>query len=229
MAWVCEVTVTGMESERASLDEWLAATALAAWTSLARLSALDIYEPAAERGHDPYNHAAQSPLLIAILAFDTAQALRDATGSAAFLAPLQALPAGLQATSDAFERRLYPVDGTDAPAPLTAPVSYVVRYDKPAEDEAAFIDNYIASHPPTQAKLPRIRAILCYLPRPDLAAAWKRRDYLIGNEVAFDSVEDFNAAMRSPVREELRAHFREFPPFSGVNSHHLMRRRRVLG
>ena len=54
-------------------------------------------------------------------------------------------------------------------------------------------------------------------------------DYMIGNEVAFDSVEAFNAAMQSPVRQKLRRHFREFPPFTGRNTHYPMNRTRLVG
>ena len=71
---------------------------------------------------------------------------------------------------------------------------------------------------------------MCYFPRPDLASPeWPPVDYLVGNEVVFDSVDDFNEAMKSPVRLELRAHFKEFPPFSGSNTHFLMQRRRLHG
>ena len=54
-------------------------------------------------------------------------------------------------------------------------------------------------------------------------------DYMIGNEVAFDSVAAFNVAMQSPVRHELRRHFREFPKFSGRNTHFAMNRVRLAG
>jgi hypothetical protein len=50
---------------------------------------------------------------------------------------------------------------------------------------------------------------------------------MIGNEVAFDSPEAFNAAMASPVRAELRAHFRTFPKFTGRTTHYPMMRRRL--
>jgi hypothetical protein len=52
---------------------------------------------------------------------------------------------------------------------------------------------------------------------------------MLGNEVAFDDVAAFNRAMAAPVRQELRAHFRAFPPFSGANTHYPMTRRRVIG
>jgi uncharacterized protein (TIGR02118 family) len=104
----------------------------------------------------------------------------------------------------------------------------VVRYHRPADDEAEFVAHYLADHPPLLAKLPKIRSVLCYLP---LDAAASRMlpaaDIMIGNEVAFDSPEAFNAAMASPVRAELRAHFRTFPKFSGRNTHYPMMRRRL--
>ena len=44
-----------------------------------------------------------------------------------------------------------------------APFSYVVRYHKPADDEEAFIKNYVATHPPTLALLPGIRSVIVLL------------------------------------------------------------------
>jgi hypothetical protein len=52
---------------------------------------------------------------------------------------------------------------------------------------------------------------------------------MIGNEVVFDDIGAFNAAMASPVREELRAHYRAFPRFTGANTHYPMTRRRLAG
>jgi hypothetical protein len=54
-------------------------------------------------------------------------------------------------------------------------------------------------------------------------------DYIIGNEVVFDDVGAFNAAMASPVRDELRAHYRAFPRFTGMNTHYPMVRKRLAG
>jgi hypothetical protein len=204
MSWICEITVTGDPAQATALDTWLSNTAATNWTALPHLEALDLYEPASETSRDPY--------------------------SASFLDVLKALPGDLRATANAFRRAFYGPDGNEIDNNLNAPVSYVVRYYNPAHDAPAFIENYVGSHPPTQAKLPAIRSIMCYFPRPDLASEeWPAADYLIGNEVVFDSVDDFNEAMQSSVREQLRAHFREFPPFSGQNSHFLMQRRRLHG
>jgi hypothetical protein len=52
---------------------------------------------------------------------------------------------------------------------------------------------------------------------------------VLGNEVVFDHVAAFYLAVASPVRQELRAHFRAFPPFSGANTHYPTLRTRVGG
>ena len=70
---------------------------------------------------------------------------------------------------------------------------------------------------------------MCYFPLPVAANDTAGAGYIIGNEVVFDDIAAFNAAMQSPVRQELRQHFREFPPYSGLNTHFPMSRTRVVG
>jgi hypothetical protein len=52
---------------------------------------------------------------------------------------------------------------------------------------------------------------------------------MLGNEVTFDDVEAFNAAMASEQRLALRADFQRFPSFSGRNTHYPMQRARLFG
>jgi hypothetical protein len=189
----------------------------------------DLYLGAGD-AKDPLVDDGPGPLLIAMLAFADAHALDAAIADGAFGAPLSRLPDGVRAAGAAMECRHYPVAGAAAPADLRAPFSYVVRYHRPAENAAAFIANYVATHPPTLARLPGIRNIMCYFPLdlpnpPGLAKA----DYMLGNEVVFDDVAAFNRAMASPVHQELRAHFHAFPPFSGANTHFPMLRTRLVG
>jgi hypothetical protein len=131
------------------------------------------------------------------------------------------------------QRKFYGVDGEARDATLQAAFSYVVRYHRPAEDERAFIENYVATHPTLLATLPKIRSVLCYFPVAR-ELSWQdpnglaSPDYIIGNEVAFDTIADFNAAMACPIRHELRRHFREFPAFSGRNTHFPMNRTRLV-
>jgi hypothetical protein len=39
------------------------------------------------------------------------------------------------------------------------------------------------------------------------------------NKVVFDSVAALTAALNSPVRDEMRADYKQFPPFSSDNAH----------
>jgi hypothetical protein len=224
MSFVCEIALRGAASSPVRV--WFDGGPRAAWMRLPGLANFDLYVPAAGSSRDPFVDDGPGPLMLVMLDFATPGALADALAGDAIAGPLSRLPEGVVATASALERRFYPVGG--ACGPLAAPFSYVVRYHRPADDEPAFIANYIASHPPTLARLPGIRSVMCYFPLDDFNSRHvPSAGYMIGNEVAFDSIADFNAAMASPVRQELRAHFRAFPPFSGANTHYPMTRDRV--
>jgi uncharacterized protein (TIGR02118 family) len=224
--WVFELVCTGAAGRIDEAVAW-ANRAARGWAALPKLATLDLYAPVTGGAHDPFNDDGPGPLFIAMLAFPAREALGAALADPALTLSLGGRPGDLAWTGSAFERHFYPVGGKAAP--LTGPFSYVVRYHKPAEDEAAFIRNYVETHPPTLATLPGIRAVMCYFPLALMAQGLAPADYVIGNEVAFDSVAAFNAAMQSPVRQELRRHFREFPPFSGRNTHFPMNRSRLVG
>jgi uncharacterized protein (TIGR02118 family) len=113
--------------------------------------------------------------------------------------------------------------------PLSAPFSYSVRYHRPAEDEARFVKFYLTSHLPLLARLPNVRNVICYLPVPGIGpAGLPSADYMLGNEVVFDTIEAFNAAMASEQRRELRTDFARFPRFTGPNTHYPMTRTRLV-
>jgi hypothetical protein len=231
MSWTYEIAMRGAPEAAAGLRRWLGAGPRQALTRLPGLTSLDLYTPAEGPAHDPYNHDGAGPLMMLMLDFASRDALVDAVKGGALANAHGGFPDGIAATGAAFERRFYPTGDAARPAPLEAPFSYVVRYHRPAEDEGAFIANYIATHPTTQAKLPGIRGIMCYLPLHDVAAAGNvaTANYLIGNEVVFDDIAAFNVAMASPVRQELRAHYHAFPSFSGGNTHYPMTRARLAG
>lgn len=229
MSWTYEVALRGESGLMAAVQDWFAG-ARGVWSEFPGLVSFDVYTNDDQPSHDPFNHDGPGPLMMLMLDFATVDDLRRAIAGGLIVAETAKRPAGIAVTGAAFERLVYPVgDGSD-PAPLVAPFSYVVRYHRPADDPAAFIANYIATHPSTQAKLPEIRSILCYLPLDALDdPALPTANYLVGNEVVFDDVDAFNRAMLSPVRQELRAHFHEFPRFSGANTHYPMRRMRLVG
>lgn len=227
MGWVCEITLGGDAEKNASLVKRLSSESAARLAAFDGIASLDAYFPADEDPRDPHNRKEQPPLLILIADFDGEHALGKAMGNPALAELLNGVPPQTEITASGFRREFYST-GDGQAGRLAAPVSYVVRYVRPAADEELFIGEYVRTHPTTQARLPGIRSIMCYFPLHGLTVpGCPAVDYLIGNEVVFDSVDDFNAAMQSPAREELRAHYREFPPFSGSTSHVLMRRERL--
>ena len=226
--FVYEIVLTGDHTRRDAARTWLRDLAVSTWLALPDVAAVDIYEIVEDGAKDPFLEPDLDLLALAMLHFPALDALATAVTHPRFGASLAAPPHGFTLTGTAFERRFFPVAGETAPGPLRAEFSYVVRYHPPAEDAAHFIAHYLADHPPLMAKLPEIRSILCYLPvRGVTPNVLPPVDYVIGNEVAFDSVDAFNAAMASPARKEMRAHFLRFPPFSGRNTHFPMLRTRL--
>jgi len=212
---------------------WLKGAPAALFKAAPGLESLDLYTP--ERAaKDPYLHDGPGPLAMLQAAFRSRRELEALLGSPAFraavIAPSPAPPDKVTAVHDAMEQRFYPVAGEARPGPLTAPISYVVRYQRPADNEAEFVSHYVAHHPQIQARFPGIRSIMCYVPiqwtdPTPIAPA----GYLLGNEVVFDSVDALEASLNSPVRHELREDFKKFPKFTGRNTHYAMRRTRLSG
>ena len=188
---------------------------------------LDLYAPAAGVSRDPYVQDGPAPAHLAILGFASLAVLDQAAASAVFAGLLSGLSV---ITCTAMRHVAFPVSGESTPALLTARFCYVVRYHRPADDEAAFVQHYLDGHPPLLGRLPGIRNIMCYLPLP-----WRRTggpppaDYLIGNEVVFADATAFDAAMASPIRQELRSQYRTLPHSSGRNTHQVMERSRLIG
>jgi uncharacterized protein (TIGR02118 family) len=139
----------------------------------------------------------------------------------AYAAPLEKL------ALDVFETVHFPIPEHQTPPKRTAPLSFVVRYYGPTDDEAAFVQFYTDNHPPILATFPGIRNVLCYLPL-DWRSTKEVADssVILGNEVVFDDLDALNRALESDVMPRLRADGRRFAEF-GYNTHHAMRRERV--
>jgi uncharacterized protein (TIGR02118 family) len=224
--FVYEIACAGGQHHEAAVQAWAERHAAPAWTALPGLTAVDLYQPVRGGTHDPFNNDGPGPLLMAILQFPAKVELQAGLSDSRFAQSLAGMP--VAATGTSFARRFFPVAGAPNPGPLRAPFSYVVRYHHPAENAAEFVSHYVADHPPILGKLPAIRSVLCYLPiDAGVSGILAPADYMIGNEVAFDSPDAFNVAMTSPVRHELRAHFKNFPRFTGKNTHYPMMRRQL--
>ncbi len=191
------------------------------------------YQPA--QATDPYLDDGSPPLLGLQLEFDDIAALEAALapdGHLQALAVPGAFPslAGAVAEQQAMVARRFPVPDPVFRTPDGAPFcTYLVAYEGKAENLPAWLAYYTAHHPPIMARFPGIRAIEIYT-RLDWCGAlpWPRVDCMQRNKVVFDSPAALTAALASPVRHDMRADFKRFPPFSGRNTHYPMATRVIL-
>ena len=181
-----------------------------------------------EQADDPYKtvHDGPSPQLALELYFDRIDRLEEALARKGHLQALalpQTLPslAGVAVTQQAMVARAFPVpDPLFKTAPGAFACTYLVHYVGAAEDLNVWNDYYLRHHPQVMARFPGIREIeVCT--RVDWCGflPWRRVDYMQRNKVVFDSAAALQAALNSPVREEMRADYKQFPPFTGDNAH----------
>jgi uncharacterized protein (TIGR02118 family) len=222
MSWTLELCATGPADSRAQANAWRDRDVLPALLSLPAVAHVDVCSPA-PGAQDPFVAEESGPIVFLMAHFFDEQALRSAIASETIDSCLSAAPAGLDLTATALRGVSTPVDDHAAETGACA-YRYVVRYHGPADAAAGFAAHYRRTHPPLLTRLPRIRAIRCYEPidalrAPRIAPA----DYLVGNEVEFESADDFNAAMASPARVALRADFEALPRVFHRNTHIAMR------
>lgn len=226
VSWALEINATGKSEFAEQALAWVHRDALQALLSLPGVVHVDIYSPASRGALDPFVTAASGPLAASMAHFRSENDLRAAISSSALGSWLGTTPAGMMLRVTPMSGRTYAVDEPRA-EPSCPAYRYVVRYHGPSEQAASFGDHYERTHPPLLARLPRIRAIECYRPIAALRVPHcEPADYLIGNEVEFDSAEDFNAAMSSPARVTLRADFNALPRVFRDNTHFAMLRDR---
>lgn len=177
---------------------------------------------------DPYLNDGAPPSLVIETYFPSIAALE-----AACQTKLHALPATLPSlaaspvSEQAMALRTFPTpDQTIRQQPHC---TYLVAYEGPAENLPVWLAYYIESHPPIMARFPAIRQIEI-ASRVDWCSTlpFARADYMQRNKVVFDSSEALTAGLNSTVRHEMRADFKNFPPFSGGNTHYPMQTESVV-
>ena len=106
--------------------------------------------------------------------------------------------------------------------------TYLVSYEGEAEDLNAWLDHYLEKHTAHMARFPGIRELEVYT-RLDWVSQlpWPQANFMQRNKVAFDSPAALTQALHSPVRHEMRADFKAFPPFTGPVNHFAMATRIV--
>ena len=193
-----------------------------------------VHTPA--HAHDPLLDDGAPPQLALQLYFDE---LLDLEAAAASAGPLQALAApkalptlaGAAVEHQVMAVRPYPVPEAARAADRGSPwCTYLVAYEGPAEDLHAWLDDYLTHHTPLMARLPGLRELeVCTCVDCVSHLPWARATCMQRNKVAFDSPAALTAALESPLRHEMRAHFRSLPRFSGGVTHFPMSTRAVLG
>jgi hypothetical protein len=178
---------------------------------------------------DPYVKDGPSPSLVLQLYFAT---LPDLEAAAARSGQLRALTsrdefralAQAEVTQQAMQVRPFAVLEPALRTPHGEPYcTYLVSYEGEAEDLNAWHTHYLENHTRHMAMFPGIRELEVYT-RLDWVSALPcpRVNFMQRNKVAFDSPAALHAALNSPVRHEMRADFKSFPPFSGPNNHFAM-------
>ena len=135
------------------------------------------------------------------------------------------LPEGYSAKHQVFDKIEYPCSGTQNPQKRHSKISYVVRYSRPILDEKKFIEFYLTHHPPILAQMPAIKNILCYVPLDwEKPLELPNSDYIVGNEVVFDSLEHLKVALASNARKSAREDMKANPIRSGPVTHFVFER-----
>jgi hypothetical protein len=188
----------------------------------------------AEQATDPYLDDGPPPQLALQLYFDDIGALEASLRHNGPLEPLagEAIFASLayaEVTQQAMLARSF--DVPDPPQLRDGDVgcTYLVAYPGPAQDFNAWLTHYIGAHASLMCRFPGVRAVeVCT--RIDYCSGlpWRRAECMLRNAVAFASPAALTAALHSPVRHEMRADFREFPPYEGGNTHAPMETLTVL-
>ena len=225
------LTVRGPAAAAERLAGWFQDGPAAALAGLGGVDYLDLYTPSRTDHTDPYIEDRDGPALMVQTGHADLAAVAAMLTSPAFAAAADldasGVP-GLRATHDVMRREFFAVAGEDAPRPMSAPLSFVVRYHGPCADPALFTRHYREGHATGLARLPAVRNVLVYARTDwDDPTAIARADYLLGNEVVFDSIDALNAALNSPARHEMREHVATFPGWSGHNTHYAMDRARL--
>ena len=182
-----------------------------------------------ESTKDPYLDDGPPPLLAAQLYFADIAVLEAALGPEGHLQGLISAHdfpslASAEITQQAMLTLIFPVpDPQFRTGRGTLPCTYLVAYEGAAQDLNLWLRHYIVHHPPIMARFPGIREIEIYT-RLDWCSflPGRRVDYMQRNKVVFDDAAALTAALNSPVRHEMRADFKNFPPFTGRNSHYPM-------
>ena len=212
--------------QSASLDAAVHARVAALIEAIPGLRRAQAMVPAKTR--DKYYDDGPPPVLLLQLYYDRLEALEQA-GSG----PLQHLASSAfpfrEGSHQAMWARAMPVP----PSPQTRETgccAYMVHYWGEPADSSTWHSYYLTHHPPIMARFPAIREIeICTRVDWVDTLPWTRDHHFQRNKVVFDDAHALEAALHSPVREEMKADRAHFPPFTGGSAHFAMDCETILG
>ena len=226
------LTFRGPAEASGELVAWFRDARVPDLADLACVDYVDLYTPSSGDHTDPFVDDRDGPILMVQTGHADLLDVQKFLVSPAFAAASVLGAAGISGlclTHDVMTQEFFAVGDDEAPRPMEAPLSFVVRYHEPCEDSAVFTGHYRQGHATALAQLPAIRNVLVYARTEwDDPSSVERAEYLLGNEVVFDSLDHLNAALNSPLRHELREHYKSFPGWSGHNTHYAMDRVRIV-
>jgi hypothetical protein len=117
--------------------------------------------------------------------------------------------------------------GPDDPRAADTAVSWMVQYNGPAKDPAAFHAYYRAHHVPIVHRMPGIRSLNWYVPKSWTPVGVRRVDHLQLVQAMFDDVTGLLAMRASRERKEGLKDFQNYPAFEGPVTHQAMQSRRI--
>ena len=225
------IWLTGLNPGSAGLDEYFLGDQLSLLKANPDVAVVELYTPeiSEERVHDM--DEVPAPNLIVQIDMDSAESAIKLTESKAFknlFTDKNGFPAPAEKINlEVVEALHYALPGQDKPSPRTASMSFVVRYYGPTRDGSDFAQYYKNHHPQIMSKFPGVRNTICYFPLD-----WKSMNkidderLIIGNEVVFDDLDSFKAALATDIFTELRLDGENFEDW-GYSTHHSMHRQRV--
>ena len=145
------LTVRGPGGGAARLAAWFRDGPAAGLAALDCVDHLDLYTASPAGPTDPYFDDRDGPLAMVQTGHADVAAVREMLASAAFAAASDLDGAGvpgLRPSHDVMAQEFFAVAGEDAPRPLSAPLSLVVRYHGPCRDPRRFTEHYREGHAP---------------------------------------------------------------------------------
>jgi hypothetical protein len=114
----------------------------------------------------------------------------------------------------------FPIAAQSGRNPISG-VAYFAGYEGDPENTDSWVSAYLTGHVPLMQQFAAVREIEVYtrLDRCPIKLPLRQHRWMLRNMVLFDTPDDLEQALHSPVRRALRAHRASMPGHGGANEH----------